>query len=282
MFTQFNRLQYEDNTFTDSFPDYPITLETTINNIRSARIKGGGQYNIPPLCFFSPWITFTLQMDMQNCIQLVKILQEQFQMHNVTILAIEPEDNRIKVKRESTHTGVFQSGTAITGGSSTTEKVNTGVDVATGTGAKLYAYGEDIGRVTSINMQEQGYQFNADGVLDSTSNFPMLIETPTASLSRNLVVTGAISGATGKVVSYDSNRHILLLTDVEGCFTETETVNYNSVDTFKILKYSPFDGRGTFKGEGILNEQFLGVKSFLSEDAQYSRRKILSNTFICC
>ena len=39
------------------------------------------------------------------------------------------------------------------------------VDVATGTGAKLYAYGEDIGRVTSINMQEQGYQFNADGVL---------------------------------------------------------------------------------------------------------------------
>ena len=116
-------------------------------------------------------------------------------------------------------------------------------------------------------MQEQGYQFNADGVLDSTSNFPMLIETPTASLSRNLVVTGAISGATGKVVSYDSNRHILLLTDVVGCFTENETVNYNSVDTFKILKYSPFDGRGTFKGEGILNEQFLGVKSFLSEDA---------------
>ena len=48
MFTQFNRLQYEDNTFTDA--DYPITLETTINNIRSARIKGGGQYNIPPLC----------------------------------------------------------------------------------------------------------------------------------------------------------------------------------------------------------------------------------------
>ena len=264
MFTQFNRLQYEDNTFTDG-PDYPITLETTINNIRSARIKGGGQYNIPPLCWPGGYIYFAdghaeLYTVGENITGTISNAQ-------ATILAIEPEDNRIKVKRESTHTGVFQSGEAITGGSSTTEKVNTGVDVATGTGAKLYAYGEDIGRVTSINMQEQGYQFNADGVLDSTSNFPMLIETPTASLSRNLVVTGAISGATGKVISYDSNRHILLLTDVEGCFTETETVNYNSVDTFKILKYSPFDGRGTFKGEGILNEQFLGVKSFLSEDA---------------
>ena len=264
MFTEFNRLSHEDETFIDG-PDYPIALETTVANIRSVRIKDGGQYTTPPLCWPGGYIYFA---DGEAELYTVgENITGTISNAEATILEIHPDKNRIKVKRESTHTGVFQSGEGITGGTSTTEKVNKGVDVATGTGAKLYAYGEDIGRITSINMQEQGYQFNADGVVDTTSYFPMLIETPTANLTRNLVVTGAISGATGKVVSYNANKHILTLTNVEGHFTETETVNFNSVDTFKILKYSPFDGRGTFKGEGILNEQFLGVKSFLDEDA---------------
>jgi len=264
MYTEFNRLVYEEEKNSDD-DLYPIQLETTAKNIRSIRIKQGGQYRIPPQCWPGGYIyfdkgvaeTYTVGEDITGAISNA----------GAKILSIESDKNRIKVYRESTHTGVFQQGEAITGGTSTTQVVNKGVDVATGTGAKLFAYGDDIGRITSINMQEQGYQFNADAVLDSSSFFPMLIETPTASLTRNLIVTGAVSGATGKVVSYDANRHILVLTDVDGFFSQTETVNFNTVDTFKVLRYNPFMGRGTYKGEGILNEQFLGVKSFLDEDA---------------
>ena len=91
----------------------------------------------------------------------------------------------------------------------------------------------------------------------------MLITTPSANLNKDLVLTGRISGTTAKVVSYDADRHILTYTDLDGLFLSNELVDFNSVDTFKILKSNPYQARGLVSGEGVIQEQLLGDKSTL-------------------
>jgi len=75
------------------------------------------------------------------------------------------------------------------------------------------------------------------------------------------------TGATATVVSYDADRHILTVKDLDGWFLDNETVSYNNIDEFDVIKFDPFTGRGTQAGEGIMQKQFLDVKSFLDEDA---------------
>ena len=253
--TVYNRLTYEDGTL--------INQETTVGNIREVRILEGGQYTVPPRVFPGGYIYFE---DVSG-FQVGEVVTGTNSSATATILKIEEKKNRIIVKRESTDVNVFISGEQITGADSTTQKINTGVNVSTGTGAKLFAYGENIGAVESINIQEQGYKFSESGLLSSTSYFPMLIETPTATLNRDVELTGDISGATAKVVSYDSGRHILTVTDLDGFFLDNETVSFNNVDEFRILKFSPFTGRGKYEGEGLMQSQLLGVKSTLDQDA---------------
>ena len=67
-----------------------------------------------------------------------------------------------------------------------------------------------------------------------------------------------MSGSTGKVVSYDADRHILTYRSLTGEFFENEPITYNISDGFTVLKSSIFDGRGLFAGEGIIEEQIVG------------------------
>jgi len=255
IYTQFNRITYEDGSL--------INQETTVGNIRSIRIKDGGWYNSVPNVYPGGYIYF----DDITGFQEGEVVTGTNSSATATILRLEPKKKRIVVKRESTDTGVFIDGEQITGGTSNTQKLNTNTTVSSGTGAKLFAYGENIGGVASVNIQEQGYKFDSDGALDSSSFSPMLIETPTATLTRDITLTGDISGATATVVSYNANKHIVTVKDVDGYFLENEMVSYNNVDEFRVLKFDPYTGRGTQAGEGIIQTNFLGVRSFLDEDA---------------
>jgi hypothetical protein len=255
IYTSFNRLMYEDGTL--------INQETTVGNIRSIQINDGGWYNSVPRVYPGGYIYF----DNITGFQEGEVVTGTNSSATATILRLEPKKNRIVVKRESTDTGVFIDGEQITGGTSSTQKLNKNTTVSSGTGAKIFAYGENIGGVQSINIQDQGYNFSSDGVLSSSSFVPMLIKTPTANLTRDIELTGDISGATAKVVSYDADRHILTVKDLDGWFLDNETVSYNNIDEFDVIKFDPFTGRGTRAGEGIMQKQFLDVKSFLDEDA---------------
>lgn len=255
IYTEFNRLVYENDAL--------INQETTVGNIRSIRIKDGGWYSSVPNVYPGGYIYF----DDITGFQEGEVVTGTNSSATATILRLEPKNKRIVVKRESTDTGVFIDGEQITGGTSSTQKLNTNTTVSSGTGAKLFAYGENIGGVASVNIQDQGYKFDSDGALDSSSFSPMLIETPTATLTRDITLTGDISGATATVVSYNANKHILTVKDVDGYFLENELVSYNNVDEFRVLKFDPYTGRGTQAGEGIMQTQFLGVRSFLDEDA---------------
>ncbi|SVD29929.1 uncharacterized protein METZ01_LOCUS382783, partial [marine metagenome] len=183
------------------------------------------------------------------------------------IIRLEPENDRIVVGRRKTDNGVFLDGEEIVGQVSLTEHNNIQQNVATGTGADIYAYSEDIGGIASLNITDQGYYFSEDGVVSSTSYYPMLITTPTATLTRGLIITGDLSGSTATVISHNPTTHVLTYSNLVGQFYENEIVSYNNVDEFKVVKSNPYSARGKYAGEGIMQEQLLGDKSTLSADA---------------
>ena len=71
------------------------------------------------------------------------------------IVALEPENNRIKVGRRKTDIGAFVDGDSITGQTSEIVKVCSNQTVASGTGADIYAYSTEIGGVGSPNIINQ-------------------------------------------------------------------------------------------------------------------------------
>ena len=53
---------------------------------------------------------------------------------------------------------------------------------------------------------------------------------------------------------------LIKFTDRDGTFLEDEKVTYAVGQSFKILKFDPYDARGKFVGEGIINDNFFGEK----------------------
>jgi hypothetical protein len=244
VYLSFNSLTYED--------DSPINHETATGEIRSVFIKSGGSYTTVPKAFPGGYIYLS---DLSGYF-VNGVVTGGTSGATATISRIETQQKRLVVKRSSTDTGVFQVGELIESGD--TERACTQVNVSSGTGAKLFVWSDTAGGVASINIQDQGNKFDGDGILSSTSHFPMLITTPSASLTRDLTFTGDMSGSTGKVVSYDADRHILTYSNLTGEFFQNEPVSFNISDSFKVLKSSIFDGRGLFAGEGIIEEQIVG------------------------
>jgi len=244
VYLSFNSLTYEDDT--------PINHETATGEIRSVFIQSGGSYTSVPTAFPGGYIYLS---DLSGY-YLNGVVTGGTSGATATISRIETQQKRLVVKRSSTDTGVFQVGELIESGD--TARACTQVNVSSGTGAKLFVWSDTAGGVASINIQDQGNKFDGDGILSSTSHFPMLITTPSATLTRDITFTGDMSGSTGKVVSYDAARHILTYANLTGEFFENEPVSFNASDSFKVLKSSIFDGRGLFAGEGIIEEKTIG------------------------
>ena len=259
IFTDFNNLLLEDGD--------KIQLNTTESFIRSVVITSPGSgYTTLPQCFPGGYI-YLDPADLSGY-QVGETVTGGTSSATASIIRIEEEDNRLVVKR--THTDVNQfvsTGEPITGGTSGTVKTAKQIKVSSGTGAKLLAYSDEIGGVGSINIQDQGYNFKEDQVMDSTSHSKMLITTPTATLTSNLTFTGRITGSTGKVVNYNPNQSVLTFTDLDGHFLDNEEILFNSVDTFTCLKFNPFQARGKLGAEGIIQRQLVTLNSTLDEDA---------------
>ena len=184
-----------------------------------------------------------------------------------TILRLDIPNNRLVIKRSSANTGVFQAGETITGSNTSTAKTLVSEKVSHGTGAKIYAWSSQIGAVEKLTIYNQGNKFDADAIIDpATTYHNMLIRTPTSTLNKDVVITGSKSGATAQVQAYDPIRHILKYKNLNGMFIEDEQVNFQSNDTFLILKNDPYTARGKVAGEGLLNDNFLSDKGYVSSE----------------
>jgi hypothetical protein len=248
IYREFNNVLYEDGT--------RMNLETTESNIRSIFINNQGTgYKIVPKVYTGGYIYFKTSAEV-NQYEKAEGLTGGTSNATGKVLRLEPNNKRIVVSRDSTDTGTFVAGEIING--TTAVNVATQVNVTSGTGAKIFAWSSKIGGITSVNFESQGYNFDSNGVLGSSSQHNMLIETPTAIPTKDLVLTGQVSGTTATAVSYDADRHILKYSSLNGEFVDGEQVKYNNTDYFHILKTQRFNGQGVMGGEGIIERQFLG------------------------
>ncbi len=256
---EYYRIVYEDGRV--------MNYNSTDGRIREVIITDGGAgYHTLPKCYPGGHI---FVKDVTGFVEgeLLEQRESGSTTANATILEIDKRLNRITVLRNSTHTGIFGNGKLIKGNDSLVTATILNNNVATGAGAKLFVYSADIGAVQELNILDQGNRFTSDAVVSPTSIFPMLITTPTSSLNSGTKIVGDISGATATVVNYDQDRHILKYTNLKGSFLQDERVAYENIDSFTVMFDDPYNGRGTFGGEGVIQEQFLGDKSWLDATA---------------
>ena len=256
---EYYRIVYEDGRV--------INYNSNDGRIREVLITDGGAgYHTLPKCYPGGHI---FVKDVTGFVEgeLLEQRESGSTTANATILEIDKRLNRITVLRNSTHTGIFGNGKLIKGNDSLVTATILNNNVATGAGAKLFVYSADIGAVQELNILDQGNRFTSDAVVSPTSIFPMLITTPTSSLNSGTKIVGDISGATATVVNYDQDRHILKYTNLKGSFLQDERVAYENIDSFTVMFDDPYNGRGTFGGEGVIQEQFLGDKSWLDATA---------------
>ncbi len=266
LYTEYNRVTYEDGSVIDYNSDD--------GRIRSILIRDGGRFTEIPKVFPGGYI----YLSSVSGYEVGETVTGGTSSATGTISSIDTENNRLIIKRLSTQTGVFAVGELLTGGTTSTAGAIVQHNVSSGTGAKLFAYSDDIGGVGSINITDQGNHFNEDGLVSSSSYFNILIKTPSANLLRDLVITGTLSGTTAKVVSYDADRHILTYRDLDGQFYDNEKVTFNSSDSFYTIKGNNFNGRGLYAGEGIIEEQIVGDYGTLNANASRVQDGLLYQT----
>ena len=268
IYTDFNNILYEDGD--------RIQLNTTESYIRNVVVTSpGSAYTELPQCFPGGYIYFD---DISGYLE-GETITGATSSATATIVRVETDKKRLVVKRTHTDVNAFTAGgEVITGGTSATASAATQCKVSSGTGAKLVAYSDEIGGVGSINIQDQGYNFKENQILDSTSYFKMLVSTPTATLTANTIFTGKITGSTGKIISYNANTHVLTFDTLDGHFLDNEVVGYNSSDTFTCLKFNPFQARGLVGGEGTIQRQLVTNESTLDESASNLHDGLLYQT----
>jgi len=253
----FNRVAREDGGV--------VMMESSDQRIRRVIITNGGTgYQKLPKVFPGGYLYFS---DVSGY-TVGELVTGQSSNATGEISRIDTKNKRLVIRRLTTHTGLFQTNELILGGSSSTSKTCTLAKVTAGEGGNLFAWSSRIGKVEKVRLTNQGYNFDEDAVIGDDSHYTMLINEPSAAsdLSKDTVLTGSDSGATAKVLSFDNQRNLLKFTDRDGTFMENEKVTYAVGQSFRVLKFDPYDARGKFAGEGIINDNFLSDKGFVSNE----------------
>src|SRR6056300_302188 len=152
------------------------------------------------------------------------------------------------------------------------------VDDTTGSGADVFAYGSDIGKVLSLRIIEYGAGYEA-------SPTPPTLSLPSYLILSNLIgsfvvgetVTGidiTSTAVTATVVSYDSGTGVLKVSNPSGTFAEnssltsdggsTATVKKNNLATASITIDNVIDTDGTYiNQDGHVSELFMRIQDSL-------------------
>ena len=122
-------------------------------------------------------------------------------------------------------------------GSQYTVTPTVSVTSSTGTSATIRAYGDDIGKIVKLKTVELGKGYETaptPPVLGFFNN--MIVTSVSGTFLTNGTVTGGTSGATGTIVSLDSDRGLLRIKAVSGTFTIDETITSNTSGTCTLKK----------------------------------------------
>ena len=139
-------------------------------------------------------------------------------------------------------------------------------DVTKGRLAKLWAWGDRIGSVKKLKMQDVGHDFDEGGIGNYRQN--AIIKDVSSGLASNTTVTATLTGASGLIHSIDPDRNILVLKDVKGMFIDGDYCTTSDSKNFVIAKINPCTARGKLGGVALLDGNYTNDTGFPSVDSQ--------------
>ena len=140
------------------------------------------------------------------------------------------------------------------------------VTSSTGSGANVLAYGDEIGRVIGLKTNELGEGYEASPTPPSIIfKNNLLLTTVTGSFVENDTVTGGTSGATGTIVSFNSNTNLLKLKDVVNSFDLDETITSTAGDSATLTRLDVASATVDVVSVADTDGKFLNEDGFVSE-----------------
>ena len=140
------------------------------------------------------------------------------------------------------------------------------VTSSTGSVANVLAYGDEIGRVIGLKTNElgEGYEVSPTPPSIIFKN-NLLLTTVTGSFVENDTVTGGTSGATGTIVSFNSNTNLLKLKDVVNSFDLDETITSTAGGSATLTRLDVASATVDVVSVADTDGKFLNEDGFVSE-----------------
>jgi len=180
------------------------------------------------------------------------------------IVSHDTVKKRILVYKRTTDAAGVPTGT-ITGGTSGTVFTLTQTNVTAGSGAKLWAFSDDIGSIKKLKIQDPGHKFEDNGIGNYVQH--CIIKDVSATPIVNTTVTAALTGATGTVKIMNGDLNQLTIENIKGVFNDGDYVTTSDSKNFYIGKTNPCTARGSLSGTSKLDGNYLNDTGFPSVDS---------------
>jgi len=136
---------------------------------------------------------------------------------------------------------------------------------SSGTNANILAHGIDIGRVIGLKTNElgEGYQNSPSPTIKFRNC--LLLTNKSGNFNANDTITGAISGATGTLSSYDADRSLLKVKDLNTNFILNETITSTSSGSATVARLDVANATVDVVAIADTDGKFLNEDGYVSE-----------------
>ena len=250
-----------------------ILLDTTVKSYISDESAGairkiqltenGVNYKSPPEVYIGGYIYYDT-MTTGTTFDVGEVVTS---TNGVTmkVLSHNTDRKRVTVYKRPTDPVSVPTG-SITGATSGAVTAILQTDVTQGYQAKLWAWGDRIGSVKKLKMQDVGHDFDEGGIGNYKQN--AIVIDVSAALVSNTTVTASLSGTTGSIHTFDGDKNVLAIKDVKGTFNDGDYCTTSDGKNFVIGKISPCTARGKLGGTALLDGNYTNDTGFPSVDAQ--------------
>ena len=163
----------------------------------------------------------------------------------------------------------------IDNGNSYNELPTLTITSSSGSGAKVLAYGSEIGRALKIKVVESGYNYAASPAPTIKLPTYILYTSLSGSTSADETAVGASSGVNATVVSIDTTKQIIKLKNHTGTFTEGETINFSGGASLVASKLQQATGTVTVAPIVTTDGAFLNEDGWVSENSMKVQDSLL-------
>ena len=139
-------------------------------------------------------------------------------------------------------------------------------NVTSGEDAQLWAWGDRIGSVKKLKMQDVGHDFDEGGIGNYKQN--AIVKDISSALVSNTTVTASLSGTTGTIHTFNGDKNILAIKNVKGTFNDGDYCTTSDSKNFVIGKISPCTARGKLGGTALLDGNYTNDTGFPSVTSQ--------------